>query len=139
MPYRFVWKLSYRSVAEFEVHGDGPCYRIEERREPSAYDLEVWPHSIDQWNREVVGSVGTIHRRDNLCKAVPQAVVDAFNAWRAAEWERDIGKILADRRYDGLDRGGSPFKPPPVVRGAVWQPSGSCWVIQPAASMERAA
>lgn len=137
MSYRFVWKLTYGSVAEFEVHGDGPCYRIEERREPSAYDLEMWPHSIDQWNREVVGSVGTIHRRDNQCKAVPQAVVDAFNAWKMAEWERYVERVLADLRYAGAGR--NEFKPPPVVRGAVWQPSGSCWIVQPAASMERAA
>jgi hypothetical protein len=138
MSYRFVWKVSYQHTAGYEVHGDGPRYLIEERREPSAYDLETYNGTMDQWNREVIGSVGTIHRLKEMTTPIPQAVVDAFNAWRLTEWERDVGAILADRRYDGIGRNDSIFKPPQKVKGAHWVP-GTGWAIQHEASMERAA
>jgi hypothetical protein len=138
MKYRFAWKLSYRSVAEFEVHGDGPCYRIQERRKPLDWERADYAGPEDRWVREVLGSVGTIHRCGAMGVPISWEVVEAFNAWRQAEHDRIIGAILADRRYDGLDRGGPLFDPPPVVRGAHFI-DGVGWIVRNDATVGRAA
>jgi hypothetical protein len=125
--YRFRWTCAYMGVIEYEVAGDGPAYRVELRREAPDYEQAIYSGSDEQWQREVVGAVGLLRRMYHSGDPIPQAVIVAFNAWRASEHERLIADI---RREGGFRVGASLPEPPAAVQGGIylaergWVPTG---------------
>lgn len=122
--YRFQWTCAYMGVTEYEVAGDGPAYRVELRREAPDYERAVYSGSDEQWQREVVGAIGLLRRMYRSGDPIPQAVVVAFNAWRASEHERLIAEIQRDRAFRV---GASLPEPPPAVQGGIYVPERG-WV-----------
>ena len=110
---------------EYVVTGDGPEYKIELRREAAAYERSIFNGTEDEWQREVVGSIGLLRRRYWPFDPIRPEVVAAFNAWRRAEHTRIHAEI---RARGGAVPDDSPLATAPRdVRGAAYV-NGTGWV-----------
>lgn len=120
METKFRWTCSYMGCVDFEVIDpiEGR-FEIEERREASDYERSISSYDDDGWQRCIVASIGTIRRRSYTSRPIPERIVDAFNAWRAAEHEAARAKMLAQPHRYGSAEELEPWleehRPPAVV------------------------
>lgn len=121
MPIRFEFLSSYRGDSDFMVHESGkPSYRVGLRR--SAPEEEERRTYSEIGFIEAQSGVGILRRSvaDNAGE-VPQYVVDAFNAMRAAEHATALAKYGVDvlSRY-GHDKAPEPAKAGRWASGEGW-------------------
>jgi hypothetical protein len=118
MAYNFRWTCSYMNSAYYDVIGDGQTYEIELRRGVCAYERSIYNGTEAEWQRDIVPLIGAIKRVGGY--RVPDAVVDAFNAWRAAEHLMERRKLDAHpEKYGVIDWDNDPLFPTPKpVRAA---------------------
>jgi hypothetical protein len=118
--YRFRWISSFMDCVDYEVFGDGEKYRVEVRRGTTEYEREHYAGSEERWQREVIPTINGIRRCGRPTLAIPDAVVDAFNAWRQAEHEEVLASIESNPERYGVLTPDDPLRAPPVaVRGLV--------------------
>jgi hypothetical protein len=132
--YSFRWTCGYMGVSYYDVFGDGEPYEVRVRREASDYERSISNYDDAGWQREVVGMIGLLCANRYKAEMAP-GVVDAFNAWRQAEYDQHRREIDAQpERYGVVDWDNDPvFKRPAVLRGANWR-TGTGWqVIEPIA------
>jgi hypothetical protein len=120
--YTFRFRCGYQGCAWYDVHGDGPSYSVRVRRTADEYERKASSHTDEAWQRDVVGAIGLMVPDSGRNGPIAQAVVDAFNAWRDAEYwtlRRQIDN--APERYGVVDWDTNPvmLKPEPV-RGAYY-------------------
>lgn len=136
MTPHFEWTCSYQNTVSYKVHDDTGSYEIEERRPfglacDEAYCRRTYNGDSEQFDREVVGAIGTVHRKYSG-DVIPPATLEAFNAWRLAEHEKAKAKLrAAPDRYgseDGPNGWANIIKAPAVVKRAVWR-TGTGWII----------
>jgi len=121
--------LSYRGCHTYEVCGDGSPYRVEVRHDASAYHRSIFGGDDAKWQRDVVAAIGLLHRRHDCDTPVSQRVVDAFNAWRAAEHAQIVEEIRSQPgRHGNLAPDNPILVPPQVVCGARYE-AGKGWVV----------
>jgi hypothetical protein len=130
---RFRWVSSYLNIVDYDVYGDGSPYRIETRRAINRFNYDyqrsIFNGTEAEWQRDVIGAIDLLFRSHHTEQALPQTVVDAFNAWRAAEHAQQIAHIKAHpEKYGDLDENDPLFEAPPVVRGAQYVISTG-WVV----------
>lgn len=126
-PYRFSWTCSYMGCAEYRVLGDGAPYLIEVRRSVSEYQRSIFNGTEDEWEREIIASIGGVRRYSDPCTALSPAVVEAFNHWRAAEHAERIAELRSDpERFGELDPSDPSLQPPPRAHGLVYI-AGTGW------------
>jgi hypothetical protein len=119
--YRFRWTCSYMNSASFDVIGDGQMYSIELRRGVCDYERSIFNGTEEEWQRDIVPLIGCIKRdsgsRDS---GIKQEVVDAFNAWRMAEYLEHRASIDAQpEKYGIVDWDNDPVFPAPKPVRAV--------------------
>src|SRR5579871_6057184 len=69
----------------FLVRGDGAPYEIVWHRDTLGYGRN-WFHGTDEeWRRDVASGYGCLRRRQD--SDITLWIVEAFNAWRLAEYE----------------------------------------------------
>lgn len=125
----FRWTVSYLGCVEYEVWGDGAPYRVEVRREASAYERAAFNGTDAEWQRDVEGAIGLIRRVPDCDRPISPHVVDAFNAWRSAEHETFVERLRSrPERYGNIAPNDPLLVPPPVVRGAHYE-VGKGWVV----------
>jgi len=73
------WKVSYMGEVDYEVFGDGTPYRVSVRFEAGTYFRSIYNGSQEQWDREVVASVGLAHRQ--CSEMVKPEVLAALQAY----------------------------------------------------------
>lgn len=133
--YRFRFESGYQGDQDFTVYGDGEPYRVSLRVAADALVPRGWNYDQPTYERDVVASVGLLRRHDGREVAIPAAVVEAFNAWRLADYQR--ARQLIDEqaeRYGVIDWERDPvFKRPiPARAGAYYtvrwnRPGPDCW------------
>jgi hypothetical protein len=82
---RFRLQVTCFGYHQYVVDGDGPPYRIQVRFAAFSDDRSRFNGDDAQWQREIVASIGLLHRAPESYLPVRQVVVDSFNAWRAAQ------------------------------------------------------
>ena len=149
---RFAFACSYQGTVWFRVTDETGTYEAEFRR--SVPDYEMATANGPDVRRDMVESVGILRRshlsdadlaawradRSAPCFAVPQATVDAFNAWRAAERAAHIAQMQADPDRYGIVDPADPFIFPPILparRG--WYVAGKGWQSDESAALDAAA
>ncbi|HTI81787.1 MAG TPA: hypothetical protein VL614_15165 [Acetobacteraceae bacterium] len=115
--YTFRWDSSGLGEAYYTVFGAGELSTLRVRYEATEYQRSISSYSDADWERDVVGAIGLLTAS---AQPVPQDVVDAFNAWRLAEYNRHRAQIDAQpERYGVVDWDNDPvFKRPVPCRGA---------------------
>lgn len=115
--YRFGFASAYMGVTEYTVSGAGELTVLRVRREASAYERSISNYDDAGWERDVVGAIGLVTA---CARPVPQDVVDAFNAYRQANYDAQRAYIDArPERYGVIDWENDPvFGRPVIVRGA---------------------
>ncbi len=123
MTYHFRWTCSGMGETDYAVSGAGAIKHLRVRYDAGDYFKSISSYSDLDWEREVVASLGLL--RSDACgsgQEMPQDLVDAFNAWRLAEYEASRAKILGDYARYGIkpeDYANAISAPPSVLRGAV--------------------
>lgn len=124
--YHFRFAVGYGGEIEWTVSAGNETGRVRVRHEASDYFKSISTYSDLDWRREVVASIDLL-RWDNRAgrSYMPSvALVDAFNAWRLADYTAQRDSILAQperygiasvAEYEALSWG----LPPRMVRGAV--------------------
>lgn len=131
---QFRWVSSYQGCTHFEVSGDGTPYRVVLRWQASAYERSKFNGNDDEWQVEVVATVGLLRRAHDTHKPMSFQVVSAFNAWRAAEHARLVREIREQpERYGLLSHDDPLLIPPPPVSGAHYEGARG-WIIDVEAS-----
>lgn len=131
MTYTFRWTCGYMNCTDYEVMGDGPCYRVQIRNKVSDYEHSIYNHAspLGNWERDEVAAIGLMRRSVSCDKPIRQDVVNAFNDWRQRSYEEWIGKLKAQpERYGEIDENDPIFARPAIVRGAYYR-VGFGWVI----------
>lgn len=130
MTYNFHWTCSYMDTVDYHVFGDGQRYTATVRRTASEYEKSIYNHASPcaDWDRDVVASIGLIHRSDSRFP-ISQEVVDAFNAWQLAKHEAFL-QLLQDHpeKYGEITSDDPIVRAPPPVRGAFYR-VGTGWII----------
>ena len=129
MPYSFAWTCGYRGTTWYNVYGDGATYEVKVRRTILNDEASLYNGTPEEFARDVVGAVGLVHRTYRNSQPIPDAVVAAFNAWRAQEHAKILAMISeAPDRYGHLATDDPIRQPPAVVRGARYV-VGTGWAI----------
>lgn len=117
--YRFRWTCAGAGFVEYEVTGDGTPYCVEVQR-GGPYYRPIFAGTEEDWQRDVVPAIGILRRVYRLWEAVPQPVVEAFNAWRDAEYDREMSNLA---RWCGGRVPADPWiERPTPVRGGKYVP-----------------
>ena len=131
--YRFELEGSGLGESTYRVSGAGELTRLRVRYEATEWQRANSSYSDADWQRDVVGAINLLVDAGGG-RAVPQDLVDAFNAWRMASYTCLRRKIDAQpERYGKVDWDNDPvFRPPPAVRGARYRvrwnkPGPDCW------------
>lgn len=77
------WKIGYMGEVEYEVHGDGAPYRVSLRFEACEYFRSIYNGGDDQWHREVINSIGVVHRGSEMVKPEVLAAFREQERWRS--------------------------------------------------------
>jgi hypothetical protein len=133
MNIRFRWMSAFLNIYHYEVLGDGAPYRIETRHPIAAaqndYQRAIFNGTEEEWQRDVIAATNLLFRATEIDRPLSRAVVDAFNAWRAAEHQRAIGEIRENpAKYGEIEQNDPVLTPPPIVRGAHYV-VGQGWVV----------
>ena len=120
---RFYWTCSYKGTVWFEASDDQwGRFTLELRETADPYEPGNWNYTREDYEQDIVASVGVLHasRPDCDCVIRPETVA-AFNAWRLAEHARVVAFMDAQPdRYlfppDDIMR-----QPPTVARGGFWR------------------
>ena len=122
--YRFRWTCAYMGCVEYEVLGDGPPYKVEIRRSTSEYERSIFNGTEDEWQRDVLEAMGGLRRYHTPCEPIPDAVVDAFNEWRAAEHAARMRELRSQpERYGEIAEDDPAFAPPSPAHALVYVPA----------------
>lgn len=117
MAYSFRWTCGWFGGTEYEVHGDGPAYRVEVRNDASEELRRHLGYKDETWFGEILPSIGLLRRSHRADQPLKPEVVEAFNAWRRAEYDRWMAEIKANPdKYGTLDDNPM-WAPPAEVRG----------------------
>lgn len=119
MSITFRWTCSGLGESSYDVHGAGELTGVRLRYEASDYQRSIANYNDAEWLRDVVGAVDVLVREKGKGE-VTQEIVDAFNAWRLAEYTLHRASIDAHpERYGVVDWDNDPvFARPRTVRGA---------------------
>lgn len=129
--YRFAWTCSFMGVVEYEVLGDGPSYRVEERRVAGDYERSIFNGTQEEWERDHVATIGLLRRRYDIEKPLNPKVVVAFNDWRAREHAKFVHELRSQPDRYGVFRDDDQLLVAPrVLRGAHYE-VGRGWVVDP--------
>jgi hypothetical protein len=133
MPYGFGFKSAFLNLNQDEVTGDGPPYRIETRQATTpaqdAYQRSIFTGDDEQWERDVIGATNLLFRVPDSDQPLPQAVVEAFNAWRAQDGAEQLAAALSRfERLDGINPEHPMVEAPAVVQGAYYV-TGRGWLV----------
>ena len=127
--YHFRWTCSYLGVVDYEITDGTGTYRAELRREASDYERGIYNGDEDQWQREVVASIGALHRYIST-EWIPDETVRAFNEWRAQKHASTIAEMKAQpHRYGDPTTLERDF-PPPIPAKSGRYVSGKGWEVK---------
>jgi hypothetical protein len=116
----FVRSGHYRGVGQYKCYDDRGAYELEVRESYDPYEGGNWNYTPAEFERDVVGSVGFLHTRSGA--RICQETVDAFNAWRLAEHQKQMAKLDADPKRYGIIAAEDPWRTPPaIVQGGYWR------------------
>jgi hypothetical protein len=117
--YVFRWTCSGLGESDYDVFGSPDVTKLRLRYEATDYQRSISSYDEAAWQRDVVGAIDLLHATGGGGH-VTQDMVDAFNAWRLAEYMAHRRSIDAQpERYGVIDWASDPvFKRPRVVRGA---------------------
>lgn len=129
---KFYWKGSAFGYQWFQVYDATGTYEAELRHSVGAYELSI--ANGDDVRRDMQGAIGLLVRHASVPDegggrtfAVPQATLEAFNAWRLAEHESAVAKIRAHpERYGVLDDDDPILRAPMVARRGTYV-TGEGW------------
>ena len=106
-------RVELQYIARYHVEGPS-----------AAYYRSIFSGTDADWQRDIVAQVNVLHM--GCQEPVPQDLVDAFNAWRAAEYADHARHFDANPDKYGTDWR-EDIPPPEPVRGGHWTPDG--WKI----------
>src|ERR1041385_8740413 len=102
--YYFHLEGSGLGTTTWRVSGAGEITRLETRYEATDYQRSISSLTDLEWQHDVIASIGLLHVASSSSRAIPQDLVDEFNAWRLAEYERHRAHIDANpERYGVID------------------------------------
>ena len=117
-PYGFAFKCGYQGVTWYAVIGDGNRYEVAARHSLHGHERRHWNGTEASWLSIVVPTLHGLVRDSRPDREIPGAVVDAFNAWRAAEQRSALASLLADpARYGPVEPGDRARQAPAPCRG----------------------
>ena len=119
---QFHWKVAYMGEVDYEVYGDGAVYRVSLRYAAEPYFRSIYNGDENQWQREVVASVGVLHT--GCSEMVKPEVLAAFREYYA-------GKENYPQSFEVV---AAYFDHTPSVRTWVRMPDG--YVYNPTASTD---
>lgn len=129
MVYKFSRKSAYRGTLWFDCYGQEEGSGELELRmgldDSERAELNYTPEALE---RDVLGSIGVLQWRHGL-EPVPQAMLDAFNAWRLAEHSAAIAKMDAAPERYGLTPDDPLRTPPPLAWAGGQYMVGEGWKI----------
>lgn len=121
MKYRFEWKTGYMGCVDYMVTDQTGTFRATLRHELGDYERSILNPHAPNIVRDTESEIGLLVRCvcDNSGEISPQTI-DAFNAWRASEHERQMAHMRANPDRYGTEFNEPWFQPPMPVSAGRW-------------------
>ena len=120
---------AYLGETDYRAIGRADLGRLTVRHRLGEYERSILNGGAEYAVRMVEPLIGCI--RAFCGKRIPDDIVNAFNAWRAAEHAASVARIKAapERYGEWSELESDPFfAPPRPVRGAYLSPDGTDWL-----------
>lgn len=102
---QFKFRLSHLGYVIYDVSLPNENFQVHWRHRFDSYERSITNYPDDETKDRMVGAtVGMIYREDNPREPLPTGLVEAFNAWREAEWTSSLDKMRAQpEKYGNPD------------------------------------
>lgn len=111
----FRWVSSYMGAVDYEVIDETEVYRVTVREEAGVYLRSIYNGTPEEFERDVVGEVGLIHRHADVEVPIPGGTVEAFNRWRFDSHQLSLDQMDAQPERFGVISADDPLRKPPVT------------------------
>lgn len=115
--FEFRWQCSYLNSVYFRAFADGASFEIELRHCLSDYEESIY----NGGRAAYLAECGPLVAMLRAPHPIGLELVQAFNAWRVAEYERGLAQLrAAPEKYGPESDWAADIRPPPLANGCAW-------------------